>query len=349
MSRPRATQPTYSLARRGKRYYVQWWEAGAACRVSCRTEIASEARRFLAEFKAGRSAPQIPYAPTIGAILDGYLEDRRGRVHSRTIEYECATLKEHLADLPCDLLDDGQVRAYIAARRRQGARGAAAQHRRKVRPLSDGTLIRELGTLRAALAWAVKKRWIAAAPHVERPEAPPSRERWLTRDEADKLLAATSAPHIRLFVALALYTGARTGAILALEWSQVELERRVITFGRGRGRKRRATVPIIDELGAELEKAAEGATGNIVVEHGGRAVASIKTGFRAAVRRAKLEGVTPHILRHTAATWMVQRSVPFPMVAMYLGNSVQMVERVYGHHSPDWLRQAANALSRQVA
>ncbi len=33
--------------------------------------------------------------------------------------------------------------------------------------------------------------------------------------------------------------------------------------------------------------------------------------------------------------------VPFEMVAKYLGNSVDMVERVYGHHSPDWLRRAA--------
>ena len=78
-------------------------------------------------------------------------------------------------------------------------------------------------------------------------------------------------------------------------------------------------------------------------------IASIKQGFRAAARRAKLPNVTPHVLRHTAATWMVQRGVPFEMVAKFLGNSKEMVERVYGHHSPEWLRLAANALSRQMA
>ena len=46
---------------------------------------------------------------------------------------------------------------------------------------------------------------------------------------------------------------------------------------------------------------------------------------------------------------MVQRGVPFEMVAKFLGNSKEMVERVYGHHSPEWLRLAADALSRQVA
>jgi len=37
--------------------------------------------------------------------------------------------------------------------------------------------------------------------------------------------------------------------------------------------------------------------------------------------------------------------VPMPMVARYASVSLEMVERRYGHHSPDWLRQAANALS----
>ena len=36
---------------------------------------------------------------------------------------------------------------------------------------------------------------------------------------------------------------------------------------------------------------------------------------------------------------------PFEMVAKFLGNSVDMIERVYRHHSPDWLKQAAVALT----
>jgi integrase len=154
---------------------------------------------------------------------------------------------------------------------------------------------------------------------------------------------------MRLFIALALYTAARTGALLSLTWSQIDLEHKLVTLGRGRGKKRRATVPIIDELRDELMKAAEIATCQSVIEHRSKPVASIKTGFRAAARRAGLVGITPHVLRHTAATWMVQAGVPLQMVATYLGNSVQMVERVYGHHSPEWLRQAANALSRPMA
>ena len=77
--------------------------------------------------------------------MDGYLFDREPKVHSDSISYDCATLKQYLGDLPADLLNIEQVRAYVQARRKKGAGGAAAAYRTKRRELSDGTLIRELG------------------------------------------------------------------------------------------------------------------------------------------------------------------------------------------------------------
>jgi integrase len=57
-----------------------------------------------------------------------------------------------------------------------------------------------------------------------------------------------------------------------------------------------------------------------------------------------LHGVTPHVLRHTAVTWMLQRGVPAWQVAGFAGMTLEMLERVYGHHHPDHLRDAARAL-----
>ena len=55
--------------------------------------------------------------------------------------------------------------------------------------------------------------------------------------------------------------------------------------------------------------------------------------------------IVPHTLRHTAATWLMQRGVPIWQAAGYLGMSVEMLDRVYGHHSPDHLKGAANAIT----
>ena len=83
---------------------------------------------------------------------------------------------------------------------------------------------------------------------------------------------------------------------------------------------------------------------NWVIEHRGRPVQSIKTGFRAAVRRAGLKHCTPHDLRRTCATWMVQDGIPVAQVARFLGDTEEMIEKVYGQHSPEYLRDAARSL-----
>jgi len=77
------------------------------------------------------------------------------------------------------------------------------------------------------------------------------------------------------------------------------------------------------------------------VEFNGEAVGSVKTGFRRAASLAGLSGkVTPHTLRHTAATWLMQSGTDRWQAAGYLGMSVEMLEKVYGHHHPDYLQAA---------
>ncbi|MSP03489.1 MAG: hypothetical protein EXR07_20975 [Acetobacteraceae bacterium] len=95
-----------------------------------------------------------------------------------------------------------------------------------------------------------------------------------------------------------------------------------------------------------LGEARAAATCPYVVEYAGEKVASVKTGTRAAARRANLPGVTPHILRHTAATWMALAGVPMIEIARILGHrDSRITERVYAKHSPDYLRRAVDALS----
>lgn len=345
MARPRFDSPRFRLIRRGARFYVRWWTDGAWQRVSTSTDDPAQAARYLAQFSAGAAQAPAPAVPTVGHILDAYLADRKPRVAAyATLEAAAKALRRHLGDLEPAHLGTTQSRLYLRRRRTEGHMvGPADAKRRKT--TADGTVARELVTLRAALRWAVQAGWIATAPHIETPKAAPARDRWLTREEAAKLLAACKAPHLRLFAALALYTAARSQAILDLTWPQVDLAAGIITYGAGTGNKRRSVVPIAAALAPYLADARRAATVARVIEFGGDPVASIKTGFRAACRRAGLLGVTPHILRHTAATWMAVAGVPMAQIARFLGNSESMVEKVYAKHSPDYLRAAAAALS----
>jgi integrase len=347
MARPRNDTPNYKLVQRGATWYVRWWQDGQWQRVSTGQTERRKATVFLAQFTAGRGTPTAPDAPTIAMILDGYLADRKPVVRAYdTLGVTAKALRRHLGDLQPDHLTKERIRFYGQRRRAEGHQVGPADARRK-KPTSDGTLIRELVTLRAALKWAKAAKWIDGdLPHIQTPSAPPPRDRWLTRDEADRLLDSARALHVQTFLSLCVYTAARSGALRELTWDRVDLTTGRIDLGAVAGGKGRAVIPIADALRPYLAQAREAATCRYVIEHGGKPVASLKTGTRAAARRAGLSGVTPHVLRHTAATWMVQAGVPIEQVARMLGHRDPRVTwTTYAKHSPDYLQDAVKALS----
>lgn len=84
------------------------------------------------------------------------------------------------------------------------------------------------------------------------------------------------------------------------------------------------------------------------VEFNGKPIGTgIEKAFRGACRDAGLEGVTPHTLRHSACTWLLRNGATIWEAAKFLGMSAEMVERVYGHHSPQFQANAALAITRK--
>jgi integrase len=208
---------------------------------------------------------------------------------------------------------------------------------------SNSTVKTELEALRACLRWHYGKD----APQIVAPPPSKPRERYLTKDERDKLLEHIETPHVRLFVILALTTGARMGAILDLTWDRVNLKHGTIDFnppGRDKTNKRRTVVPINSRLREELEKAQEAALSDYVIEYGGKHVASVKRAITAAARRSGVQ-CSPHVFRHTAAVWMAEADVPMEQIAQYLGHtSTRITFATYARFSPRFMATAAKAL-----
>lgn len=85
-----------------------------------------------------------------------------------------------------------------------------------------------------------------------------------------------------------------------------------------------------------------------VVSYMGRGVASVRTAWEMAVDNAWLDTVssgqppvTPHVLRHTRATWMMFAGVDIWEAAGALGMSAKTLDKVYGHHHVDFQKNAA--------
>jgi integrase len=220
-------------------------------------------------------------------------------------------------------------REYAKLRQRQGA--------------ALGTVKIELEYLRACL----NLRYGRGNNHVWTPPASAPRDRYLTKEEVDTLLEHVETPHVRLFIILAITTGARMSAILELGWDQVDFKLRRINFnspGRQQTNKRRPVVPLNDRAYAALEEAARGALSDHVIEWDSKPVKSIKKAIRMAAVRSGIR-CSPHVFRHTAAVWMAQADVPMQMIAQYLGHtSTRVTERTYARYSPSFMKDAAAAL-----
>jgi integrase len=82
------------------------------------------------------------------------------------------------------------------------------------------------------------------------------------------------------------------------------------------------------------------------VEWNGEAVKDCDKAFRNVARAAGLPDVTPHILRHTAATWLMQLGTDPWQSAEYLGMTLKTLLDNYGHHHPDYLKGPREAFDR---
>lgn len=215
--------------------------------------------------------------------------------------------------------------------------------------VQPATIRRELTALRACLNWCAdgrkRKPLIERAPFFDMPDQSPPCDRWLTQDEIARLLAAAEdMPRAKLFLHLALETAGRKAAILGLTWDRVDFDTKVIHLQDPQmpaTKKRRASVPISAALLPVLVEAYARRDNELVM--GSQAEV-----YHAVVRiakRAGIEGVTPHVLRHTAATHMARRGVSLWIVAKVLGNSLRTVEAVYAKHSPEDLRVAVDMIS----
>ncbi|NCC03552.1 MAG: site-specific integrase [Proteobacteria bacterium] len=299
-------------------------------RISAGTTDRKEAEQFRAQYIAGLNNPAPPAEPTIGYLLERYWEERGQHTRSpKTIQRAFKKLIPFFGQLLPSHVSNQLFRKF------------ADEHK----GTSHGSIIRWLGILKAALRYAEGSRWIEPLPPFKMPvNHPPPRDLWLTREQVATLIKNAKSPHVELFIKMAAFTGARSGSILDLTWEQVDMEHRIINFGHGWGNKRRAIVPMNDALYESLLTARELAQSDHVIEFNGKPLKSVKKAFERLCKACNIKA-SPHVLRHTAATWLVMDGVPLREVARLLGNSEAMVEKVYGKHAPDYLRRAVAALS----
>ena len=223
--------------------------------------------------------------------------------------------------------------------------------RRRAEDAAAATVNKELSFLRHVFETAVVWKWLEDNPasRIPREKVRNCIERWLTAEEEERLLKACP-DWLWKIVVFALNTGFRQGEILSLNWKQVDWSRKAILFWEQKNGGR-DLIPLnegalnvlkdrskIRTLGSELVFLTSNRTKYLA--------RNVFEAFKIACKKAEIENLRFHDLRHTFATRLVQDGVDLYTVQR-LGRwrSLSMVMR-YAHHNAESLRSGMEAVNR---
>ncbi|MEM8974925.1 MAG: tyrosine-type recombinase/integrase [Pseudomonadota bacterium] len=323
-------------------------------------------------------------AYTLGNLLDAYERDHVTGKSKTSTEYALRPLRQFFAAYAPDQLCDAVWNDYRKWRTAQKINNAtpvknkAVSDATAVRELRTMNAALNYGKRNRWAGMGNVQVWITDTPDNVR-------EDYLERDEVLALLKACTELHQRLYIRISLATAARMSAVLQLTFDKVTWpkdfeavgysERPYIydektgastggpdfglematplrfDLGRGRGNKRRGSgsihysnMALLDDLEDAYALTGRNDAAH-VIQYKGKPVKTMD--LADVYRRAGLshKRAQNHILKHTAITYLVQAGESFEDISKLTGTSVQIIERVYGHHSPKLLARVGSVLN----
>lgn len=348
------------------RYYAYFYdptrkpkEKSYPLRVSLKSAAEKMRKRLEEEYAAGDFDPWNPAAGqenlTMHEATQAFLRSR-SHLRPKTLEAYGTAMKGLLRHTPPNLplhhLALQHVRPYIED---QGVSNSTRRHRYR--------------HVRVFINWAIDSDHLTSNPlkGIKLPKQDERLPEFLTPEQLERVLAAVDwdfeekrrrgfaregeIQWLKDLVLLAVGTGLRLGELASLRWSHIDFTSGFL-FVRNEGDfrtksgKERA-VPLVGDALAVLQRRhserADELDGPVLTYGDGRAIVPgyASKRFKKYVRLAKLpENIRFHSLRHTCASWLVQRGVSLPIVQEVLGHhSVQVTQR-YAHLAPDVMKSA---------
>lgn len=246
-------------------------------------------------------------------------------VHLRLIDAQLGGAR--LADVTRDKLEE-LIQAYQA------------------RGLASGTVNRMLALVRAILRKAqLEWGWLDAVPKVRMLKEPPRRIRWISPEEAERLLAELP-DHLAAMARFSLETGLRQANVTGLQWTQIDFVRKTAWVHPDQAKARRAIPVPLSDVAIMVIRQQIGKHERQVFTFRGQPIRQVSTkAWWKALERAGIEDFRWHDLRHTWASWHVQKGTPLHVLQELGGwESVEMVRR-YAHLSGEHLAEYVTSMT----
>ncbi|MBT5943899.1 MAG: site-specific integrase [Rhodospirillaceae bacterium] len=297
----------------------------------------TDARRERLDLPEGRKTA-LGFREAAGRYIER-LKEEDGKI----IATKDRQLRQHLTpffrDRPLSQVSGFEIERYKKVRCNAGA--------------AVSTVNRELATLSHLFNKSLEWGWIKALPaRIRRFQEDNARIVYLSKKQCHALEAAAAQDqneNVHAFVMVGLRTGMRHSEILAISRNDLDLDKRVIWIPKAKAGAREQ--PITGDLAIYLEERLKMLpTGCpwLFPSPGSKTghVHTIRKAFRRSVIRAGLdpEQVTPHTLRHTAITHLVQAGVDLPTVKRISGHKTMIMVERYAHQSGAHIAEALDKL-----
>lgn len=280
-----------------------------------------------------------------------FVADREDAASLDSMLIHLRWLDPHLDGVALADIDRNRIEAITKAKRNDTVKARSGKNVRDTgRKVTKSTVNRVLEVLAAVLHAAVDWEWLDRMPKVPMLSEPTKRIRWITQLEAQRLIEQLPG-HLADMALFSLETGLRRANVTGLEWSQVDLVRRMAWIHPDQAKARRAIpVPLSDVAVSVLlrqrgNKRESAHVASVFVFRGKPVTQTSTKAWHKALERAGIREFRWHDLRHTWASWHVQRGTPLHVLKELGGwETMEMVQR-YAHLSVDHLAQWVQPLS----
>ena len=326
-------------------------------------------------------------------VGSGKLADRRKRFAAKEKEVRKAeAAKSKLETSYADYFHNTYWPDVIQDKKEAALQAEASLHRSRILPVIGEVPVRSIGELhivklsretkmagksprtieytlacaRMVLNHAIRTGFhpgpnpVTTLPRNSRPKFDNKKLRFLSRDEADELLAALKARSVTVhnMTILSLYCGARAKEIFSLTWGDIDLDQGIITLRNTKNSDKTRHIPMsttIKEMFSGMEPGCKSAL--VFPDGNGRKRKQMSKTFARTIEDLGFnKGVTDrrykftfHNCRHTYASWLVHEGVPLYTVMKVMGHSTIALTERYAHLAPDAFSMATAAIERRTA
>lgn len=219
-----------------------------------------------------------------------------------------------------------------------------SKNMRDGRPLTNATQNKYRKSITRILSIAHKAGYIHKIPYIAKKKEPPIRVRWITKEQACRLIDSINTDWMKAICSFALMTGARRTEILTMTWDKIDFVRKVAIVSNDIAKSEKARSLLLNEEAIKLLRQQKGRHSKYVfVGRNGNPISDInRKSFVRATEKCLLVDFHFHDLRHTWASWHVQAGTPlFTLKELGGWETLEMVKK-YAHLNADHLLEHAN-------